>query len=82
LTNSVGDPDLRSYAKTDANVPTPKIAPPVFLSVAPQVKTFCQNLKIRNIKKKNQFLGTSKFDEGIWESQKCSKQVNKNLIFT
>ena len=37
LTNSIGDPDLRSYVRNDDNVPPPKIAPPVFLSAAPQV---------------------------------------------
>ena len=40
MTNSVGDPDLRSYVRNDENVPPPKIAPPVFLSVAPQVKDY------------------------------------------
>ena len=37
MTNSVGDPELRSYATNDDNIPPPKIAPPVFLSVAPMV---------------------------------------------
>ena len=40
LTNSIGDPDLRSYVRNDDNVPPPKIAPPVFLSAAPQVLNF------------------------------------------
>jgi hypothetical protein len=35
--NDDNDPDLRRYARNDDNIPPPKIAPPVFLSVAPQV---------------------------------------------